>query len=71
MQDHSLDELRLLRRPDVEMMCGVSRSLLYAMIAKGDFPQPVRIHERAVGWRASDVRTWLESRPLALETDSR
>ena len=66
-----LEELRLLRRPDVEMMCGISRSLLYAMIARGEFPPPVRIHQRAVGWRASDVRMWLQSRHVAPDTGSR
>ena len=58
----SLDDLRLMRRPEVEAVCGVSRSTLYAMVAKGAFPQPLRISARSVGWRAGEVRLWLDSR---------
>lgn len=52
---------RLLRRPDVQNVTGLSRSTLYAMIAEGTFPKPVRLGKRAVGWRASDIAAWLES----------
>jgi prophage regulatory protein len=36
------------------------------MMARGDFPRPVRLGIRAVGWRESDVRDWLESREQAV-----
>ncbi|WP_038147714.1 helix-turn-helix transcriptional regulator [Thioclava atlantica] len=52
---------RIFRRPDVERLVGLSRSTLYAMIAEGRFPKPVRIGKRAVGWREADLRDWLES----------
>ncbi len=39
---------RLLRRPDVEAVTGLSRSSLYAKMDSGDFPCPVRIGARAV-----------------------
>ena len=52
----------ILRRPAVEARTGLSRSTLYAMMARDDFPQPVRLGVRAVGWRESDVAAWLESR---------
>lgn len=52
----------ILRRPDVERITGLSRSTLYAMIAEGDFPKPVRLGKRAVGWREADISAWLESR---------
>ena len=66
-----LSDLRLMRRPEVERACGISRSLLYLMVAKETFPQPVRINDRAVGWRVGDVKAWLKSRPYALDTDWR
>lgn len=53
---------RLLRRPDVQSVTGLSRSTLYAMMAEGAFPKPVKLGKRAVGWRTSDVAAWLESR---------
>lgn len=53
---------RLLRRPAVEEMTGLSRSSIYAMIADGLFPGPVRIGRRAVAWRESDLMFWLQQR---------
>jgi len=55
----------LLRRPEVERRVGLSRSSIYARMAEGSFPPPVRIGARAVAWRESDVTTWIGSRPLA------
>jgi prophage regulatory protein len=35
------------------------------MMARGDFPRPVRLGKRAVGWRESDLQDWLASREQA------
>ncbi len=53
---------RILRRPEVEARTGLSRSTLYAQMADGAFPKPVRLGRRAVGWRETDIVAWLESR---------
>jgi len=53
---------RIFRRPVVEQVTGLSRSTLYAMMADGAFPKPVKLGKRAVGWREEDVSEWLESR---------
>lgn len=53
---------RIYRRPDVERLIGLSRSTLYAMMAEGSFPKPVKLGKRAVGWRERDVAAWLDSR---------
>ena len=66
-----LDEFRLLRLPEVLRLCGISRSALYEMIARGDFPRPVRIGSRSVGWRLRDIRTWLDNRPPATDNPRR
>ena len=52
----------MLRRPQVEARTGLSRSTIYAMMAEGEFPQPVRLGKRAVGWREAVISTWLKSR---------
>lgn len=57
---------RILRRPDFEQLTGLSRSTIYAMISEGAFPRPVRLGKRAVGWHASVVEDWLNSRPSAV-----
>ncbi len=53
---------RILRRPEVLRLTGLSTSTLYAMMARGDFPRPLRLGKRAVGWPASIVHTWISTR---------
>ncbi|UWQ90847.1 AlpA family transcriptional regulator [Rhodobacteraceae bacterium M382] len=52
-----------LRRPAVEAVTGLSRSSIYYMMDKGDFPRPVRIGKRAVAWPESAIADWLSNRP--------
>ena len=58
-------EKRLLRIDEVLEMVGISKSVLYEMIGREQFPRPVRISLRAVGWRQRDIDDWLESLPPA------
>ncbi|MCA0943376.1 AlpA family phage regulatory protein [Salipiger pacificus] len=53
---------RMLRRGEVERITALSKSTLYRMIARGDFPAPVRIGARAVGWRGSVIQEWVSAR---------
>lgn len=53
---------RVIRRPVVEHLTGLSRSSIYAMIATGAFPAQIKIGIRAVGWRQSEIEAWIESR---------
>jgi prophage regulatory protein len=42
--------LRILRRPEVEARTGYPTSTLYTKMATGEFPRPIKIGARAVGW---------------------
>lgn len=53
----------LLRRPAVEAATGLSRSSIYDMMDRGEFPRPVRIGKRAVAWPESAISDWLSNRP--------
>ncbi len=55
--------MNILRGPEVSARVGLSRATLYRMIARGTFPRPVRLSERATGWRTDEVDEWLASRP--------
>lgn len=59
----------LLRRPAVEAATGLSRSSIYGMMHKGEFPRPIRIGKRAVAWPRSAIEEWLASRPTSLGAD--
>lgn len=54
-----------LRRPAVEELTGLSRSAIYAMMADGQFPRPVRLAARAVAWPECAITDWLSSRKPA------
>ena len=52
---------RVIRRPEVETLTGIPRSTLYAKIAVGDFPAPIKIGQRSVGWIEVEVHEWLDN----------
>ncbi|MGC1781226.1 MAG: AlpA family transcriptional regulator [Acidobacteriaceae bacterium] len=45
----------ILRLPAIKTSTGLSRSSIYLRIAQGEFPKPVSLGGRAVGWPASEV----------------
>lgn len=53
---------RILRRKDVEAQIRLSRSTIYSAMAQGQFPRPIRIGRKAVGWRQSEITEWLNRR---------
>ena len=55
-------KLTILRRRQVEARTGLSRSSIYDFIKAGNFPSPVALGARAVGWVESDIDAWLQSR---------
>lgn len=53
---------RVLRRPAVEAATGLARSTLYDLMARGEFPRPIRLTGKAVGWEAEAIDAWIASR---------
>jgi len=51
-----------LRRRAVEEITGLSRSTIYDLMGKGQFPRPVKLTGKAVAWPESAVSAWLKSR---------
>ncbi len=56
---------QLLRIATVLAATGLPRSSLYLAIKKGFFPKPVKLSERSVAWKRSEVDAWIESRQAA------
>ena len=54
--------MRIQRLPEVLARVGLSRSTVYDMQARGTFPKAIQLGSRAVGWRSTDIDTWLASR---------
>jgi len=53
---------RLLRRREVEMKTGKSRSAIYAGVSNGTFPAPVPIGDKSVAWLEEEVDSWIAAR---------
>lgn len=53
---------KIIRLPQVKMMTGCSRTQIYLKISKGNFPAPISLGARSVGWLESDVIQWIEQR---------
>lgn len=52
----------ILSLPNVMRRTGLSRSTLYAYIARKEFPSPIRIGIRKVGWLETDINSWIEAK---------
>jgi prophage regulatory protein len=52
----------ILRLPRVKDRTGLCRASIYAAIKNGTFPAPIKLSERAVGWTASSIEAWIQSR---------
>lgn len=53
---------QILRIKEVIQRTGVPRSTVYAWIAVGDFPRPIKLGRRSVGWLEESVSAWIQSR---------
>jgi len=47
---------KILRLPDVKKRTGLSRSTIYLRITNGDFPAPISLGGRAVGWTEAEIK---------------
>ncbi|SDF54404.1 AlpA family transcriptional regulator [Rhodobacter capsulatus] len=56
---------KFYRRREVEALTGLARSTIYEMMARGEFPRPVKITGKAVAWPESAVADWMADRQSA------
>ena len=59
--DKPLEARRIVRMDEVSKLTGLARATIYKKVKDGSFPPPIRLGARAVGWRMSDIVTWLEA----------
>lgn len=52
---------RFLQRKEVEGRVGLKRSKLYDLMARGEFPKPIKI-DGAARWPESKVSAWIAAR---------
>ncbi|MBF0422163.1 MAG: AlpA family transcriptional regulator [Magnetococcales bacterium] len=56
---------RILRLPEVKTRTGLSRSTIYLKVSKQEFPAPIRLGARSIGWPETDIESWLNERIAA------
>jgi prophage regulatory protein len=61
--------MKLIRLPEVLAKTGLTRTRAYALIAKGEFVQPVKLSEggRAIAFPEAEVDAWIAERIEARE----
>lgn len=52
----------ILRLRDVRQRVRLSRSTIYVLAARGEFPAPVKLGVRASGWLESEIAAWIAQR---------
>ena len=49
---------KIYRLPEVMTITGLSRSSIYLRMSTNEFPKPLKIGRRAVGWTEDSIITW-------------
>ena len=58
---------QILRLKDVVELVGLSKTTIWRRMRAGEFPPALRLggpQTRAVGWKMTDLETWLEERGI-------
>ena len=61
-KEQQTENVRLIRRKEVQAKTGLGASSIYAMMKNGEFPQCLNLSERRVAWIESDVDQWINER---------
>lgn len=56
-------QVLIYRREKLLELLGISKTTLRNWMLTEGFPTPIQLGPRAVGWNASNVHAWLDSRP--------
>ena len=60
-----MENVKIIKRPEVEAVTGLSRSSIYAKMGEGVFPKAIKLSERSVGWLEHEVQEWVKNRVSA------
>lgn len=40
---------------------GLPKSTVYAKMLNGEFPRPIKLGHRAVGWKSEELQSWISN----------
>ena len=56
---------QIYRLNRITEITGLSRSWIYLAIKNGEFPKPIKLGRRAIGWSAIDIQEWIKAKSNA------
>ncbi|UVT20108.1 MAG: AlpA family phage regulatory protein [Nitrospira sp.] len=68
MPDNISNHSAVLRIKDIQRLISLSRSAIYSRLSDLDFPRPIKLGPRAIGWLKSDIEAWLAGRPRSADS---
>lgn len=54
--------MRLMNLKEVTERCTISRTQVWRLVRKGDFPQPVKLSDKRIAFVPEEVEAWIEER---------
>ncbi|MCI6529535.1 MAG: AlpA family phage regulatory protein [Mesosutterella sp.] len=64
---HDLHDQQMIRAKDIARLLAVSPDAIYRMSGAGRFPRAIKLADRVVVWRLSEVKAWIEKKAEARE----
>ena len=64
--DENSNGVRVLRINQVCHWVGLSRSTVWRRLKQGQFPHPIKLGPKAVGWRSDEISAWIRGRERAI-----
>lgn len=59
----------VLRMPTVTASVALSKGAILQGVKLGTFPAPIKLGPKAIGWRMSAIKNWLDTRKSVLDQD--
>ena len=56
-----------LSQKEITIKLGISHTTLWRLRRSGDFPQPIQLSSRRIGWREDEVEEYLKSRQIPIQ----
>ena len=60
-----VSKLKILRAAELADLLGISQTTLWRWRQCSDFPQPIGLGPRMVGWKIAEIEAWLDQNRLA------
>ena len=57
---------KIYRIKTVHDITGLPKSTVYAKMLNGEFPRPIKLGRRAVGWKSDELQAWISNQSTAV-----